>query len=53
MTVSWGVLVAEGDAVAEGQTLFTVVNDDLDKAVKQAAQGIEEAKNGVARLRTP
>ncbi len=43
------VLVAEGDAVAEGQTLFTVVNDDLDKAVKQAAQGIEEAKNGVAQ----
>ena len=43
------VLVAEGDAVAEGQTLFTVVNDELDKAVNQAAQGIEEAKNGVAQ----
>ncbi len=43
------VLVAEGDAVAEGQTLFTVVNDDLDKAVKQAAQGIEEGENGVAQ----
>ncbi len=43
------VLVAVGDAVEEGQTLFTVVNDDLDKAVNQAAQGIEEAKNGVAQ----
>ena len=43
------VLVSEGDAVAEGQTLFTVVNDELDKAVKQAAQGIQEAKNGVAQ----
>ena len=43
------VLVAEGDAVEEGQTLFTVINDDLDKAVNQAAQGIEEAKNGVAQ----
>lgn len=43
------VLVAEGDAVEEGQTLFTVVNDELDKAVNQAAQGIEEARNGVAQ----
>lgn len=43
------VLVSVGDAVAEGQTLFTVVNDDLDKAVNQAAQSIEEAKNGVAQ----
>ncbi len=43
------VFVAVGDAVEEGQTLFTVVNDDLDKAVNQAAQGIEEAKNGVAQ----
>lgn len=43
------VLVSEGDAVAEGQTLFTLVNDELDKAVKQAAQGIEEARNGVAQ----
>lgn len=43
------VLVSEGDAVEEGQTLFTVVNDELDKAVNQAAQGIEEAKNGVAQ----
>lgn len=43
------VFVAVGDAVEEGQTLFTVVNDDLDKAVNQAAQDIEEAKNGVAQ----
>lgn len=43
------VLVSEGDTVEEGQTLFTVVNDELDKAVNQAAQGIEEAKNGVAQ----
>ncbi|WP_232050851.1 efflux RND transporter periplasmic adaptor subunit [Arabiibacter massiliensis] len=43
------VLVSEGDAVEAGQTLFTVVNDELDKAVKQAAQGIAEAENGVAQ----
>lgn len=43
------VFVAEGDAVTEGQTLFTVVNDELDKAVNQAAQGIQEAENGVAQ----
>lgn len=43
------VLVSEGDAVAAGQTLFTVVNAELDKAVTQAAQGIEEARNGVAQ----
>ena len=43
------VLVAEGDAVEVGQTLFTVVNDELDKMVNQAAQGIHEAENGVAQ----
>ena len=41
--------VASVSATPEGQTLFTVVNDELDKAVKQAAQGIEEARNGVAQ----
>ena len=43
------VLVAVGDRVEAGQTLFTVVNADLDKAVAQAAQGIEQARNGVAQ----
>lgn len=43
------VFVSEGDAVAAGQALFTVVNAELDKAVTQAGQGIEEAKNGVAQ----
>lgn len=46
------VLVAEGDVVEAGQTLFTVVNDELDKMVNQAAQGIEEARNGVAQAQT-
>lgn len=43
------VLVSEGDVVTEGQTLYTIVNDDLDKAVVQAQQGINEASNGVAQ----
>lgn len=43
------VLVAEGDAVTEGQTLYTIVNDDLDKAIVQAQQGIDEAYNGVSQ----
>lgn len=43
------VLVSEGATVEAGQTLFTVVNDELDKAVNQAAQSIEEARNGVAQ----
>ena len=43
------VFVSEGDTVAAGQTLFTVVNAELDKAITQAAQTIEEAKNGVAQ----
>ncbi|MEA5021160.1 MAG: efflux RND transporter periplasmic adaptor subunit [Gordonibacter sp.] len=43
------VFVSEGDTVAAGQTLFTVVNAELDKAIAQAAQAIEEAKNGVAQ----
>lgn len=43
------VLVAEGSAVEAGQTLFTVINNDLDKAVAQASQGIQEAENGVAQ----
>lgn len=43
------VFVSEGDRVEAGQTLFTVVNAELDKAVSQAARGIEEARNGVAQ----
>lgn len=41
------VLVSEGDTVTAGQTLYTVVNGDLDKAVAQAQQGIDEANNGI------
>lgn len=43
------VLVSEGDTVTAGQTLYTIVNDDLDKAVVQAQQGINEASNGVSQ----
>lgn len=41
------VYVSEGDAVAAGQPLYTIVNDDLDKAITQAQQVINEANNGV------
>lgn len=42
------VLVKEGDTVEAGQTLFTLKNDDLDKAVREANQQVKEAKNGVS-----
>lgn len=41
------VLVVEGDIVTEGQTLYTVVNDDLDKAIVQAQNEINEAYSGI------
>ncbi|WP_232501755.1 efflux RND transporter periplasmic adaptor subunit [Eggerthella sp. YY7918] len=43
------VYVSEGSAVEAGQALYTMVNADLDKAVAQAAQSVEEARNGVAQ----
>ncbi|WP_255467140.1 efflux RND transporter periplasmic adaptor subunit [Raoultibacter phocaeensis] len=43
------VYVSEGDTVSEGDALYTIVNDDLDKAVAQAQQGIDEAYNGIAQ----
>lgn len=42
------VLVKEGDTVKKGQTLFTLRNDDLDKAVREADQQVKEAKNGMS-----
>ena len=41
------VFVAEGDTVTAGQNLYTVVNAELDKAVAQAQQDINDASNGV------
>lgn len=43
------VWVSEGDAVTQGQVLYTVVNADLDKAISQAQQGIDEANSGIAQ----
>lgn len=41
------VWVSEGDVVTQGQVLYTIVNDELDKAIVQAQQGIDEAYNSV------
>lgn len=43
------VLVSEGDVVAEGQVLYTVVNSELDRAISEAQRGVSEANNGVAQ----
>ena len=42
------VYVSEGDAVNKGDVLFTLKNDDLDKAVVEAEQAVKTAQNGVA-----
>ena len=39
------VNVQEGSVVNEGDTLFTIKNDDLDKNVKQAGIDLQTAKN--------
>lgn len=41
------VMVKEGDTVEAGQTLFTLKNDDLDKAVREADAQVKSAENGV------
>lgn len=41
------VSVSVGDEVEEGDTLFTLKNDDLDKGVDDAEQQVKTAKNGV------
>lgn len=41
------VFVSEGDTVTSGQTLYTVINGDLDKSVVQAQQGINEAQSAI------
>lgn len=42
------VLVTEGQQVNEGDLLFTLKNDSLDKAVRDAAQEVQTAQQGVA-----
>ena len=41
------VLVTEGQQVNEGDLLFTLKNDSLDKAVRDAAQDVQTAQQGV------
>ena len=41
------VLVTEGQKVNEGDLLFTLKNDSLDKAVRDAAQDVQTAQQGV------
>lgn len=41
------VFVAEGDTVNEGDTLLTIKNDDLDKAVRQAEIDVRTQKAAV------
>lgn len=43
------VQVAEGSAVDRGDRLFSVKNDELDKAVRKAAQQVKTAKNEVGK----
>lgn len=41
------VRIVEGQQVAEGDVLFTIKNDDLDRAVAEAARGVSSAQSGV------
>lgn len=45
------IAVAVGDAVKKGQTLFTVVNNDLDVQVAQSAASYQQAVNALASAR--
>lgn len=40
------IRVAEGDNVLEGDVLFTVKNDALDKEIQEAEQALKTAENG-------
>lgn len=42
------VSVTEGQTVKKGDLLFTIKNDTLDKAVRDAAQDVQTANQGVA-----
>ena len=46
------VNVSVGDVVDMGDTLFTLKNDTLDKAVSDAAQQVKTAQNGVDSAQT-
>ena len=41
------VLVTEGQKVNQGDLLFTLKNDSLDKAIRDAAQDVQSAQQGV------
>lgn len=43
------VNVAEGSTVAEGDVLFTIKNDSLDKAVREAQTALDNAKDDVSQ----
>ena len=42
------VMVAEGDTVSKGDTLLTIKNDSLGRAVLDAEQAVRQAENGVS-----
>lgn len=46
------VQVKEGSVVSEGDVLFTLKNDSLDKAVREASQQVRSAQNGVNSAQT-
>ena len=46
------VLVKEGDKVEKGDVLFTIKNEALDKAVREAAQGVTDAERGLGQAQT-
>ena len=45
------VQVAEGSVVKKGDKLFTIKNDELDKAVRKAAQQVKAAENEVSKAK--
>lgn len=46
------VLIKEGDTVEKGDVLFTIKNEALDKAVREATQGVDEAQRGLGQAQT-
>ena len=46
------VQVTEGSTVKKGDKLFTIKNDELDKAVRKAAQQVKAAENEVSKARS-
>ena len=46
------VQVSEGTYVHKGDKLFTVKNDELDKAVRKASQQVKAAENEVSKARS-